>query len=171
MANRKLLAAQMDGHYFLMADHGMLGIINPKRKLTNTVEIDLKQEPGLFPARDILARSAGFLANGGQIGMLGRTASQIEKATLPRPRTANDQSSILGSIIYIDNFGNLISNITRTRFYKVGKQRSFRVLLPRNKSINSISQSYYDKSKGSLLALFNSHGLLEVAISGSRARF
>ena len=168
--NRKLLGAELDGHFFLLADNGLLGMINPEKKIRQIVEIDLKSAVTLFPSHDILAKSAGFLANGGKLEVLGRSITEIQQKTLPRPRVASNKSSILGTIMYIDNFGNLISNITRKQFREVGQDRSFTIMLPRNQRIRQLSNHYHEVAVGNVLALFNSQDLLEIALSGARGK-
>ncbi len=168
--NRKLLAAEMDGHYFLVADNGLLGMINPDQKIQKVVEVELKTGDSLFPAHDVLAKAAGFIAKGGKLEVLGREISEIQQKTLPKPRVASDKSSILGTVMYIDNFGNLISNITRKQFRELAKDKSFTILLPRNQRIRQLSEHYYEVSIGSVLALFNSQDLLEIAVSGARGK-
>lgn len=166
----RLLAAEMDGHYFLLADNGLLPMINPEKKIKKVVAIDLRVERSLFPARDILARAATHLARGGTLDVLGRQVQDLEQKQILRPRIANDKSAIIGSIVYIDNFGNLISNISQKTFKEVGGERSFEIMLPRNQRIKKLSYSYNDVQAGNLLAFFNSQGLLEVALSQSRGK-
>lgn len=168
--NRKLLGAELDGHFFLVADNGLLGMINPEKRIVKIVEIDLKSELSLFPSHDILAKSAGFLAKGGKLEVLGRSVTGFEQKTLPRPRVASDKSSILGTIMYIDNFGNLISNITRKQFREVQQERPFTIMLPRNQRVRQLSNHYHEVAVGSPLALFNSQNLLEIAVSGARGK-
>lgn len=168
--NRKLLGAEMDGHFFLLADNGLLGMINPDKKIIKVVEINLKSGKSLFPAHDVLAKAAGFIASGGKLEVLGREVLEIQQKTLPRPRVASDKSSILGTVMYIDNFGNLISNITRKQFHEVGQERPFTILLPRNQRIRQLSDHYHKVAVGSILALFNSQDLLEIAVSGARGK-
>lgn len=167
----RLLAAEMDGHFFVLADNGLLPMINPEIKIARIMEIDLRQEVSLFPARDVLARSASYLANGGSIGMLGREVHEIKEKTQVRPRIPNDKSAIMGSVVYIDNFGNLITNITRKTFLEVGKERPFTIMLPRNQRVRKLSENYHQAASGSIVALFNSQGLLEIALSGARGKF
>ncbi len=168
--NRKLLGAEIDGHYFLVADNGILGMINPDKRISKIVEIDLKSGESLFPSHDVLAKAAGFIANGGKLEVLGREVSEIQQKTLPRPRVASDKSSILGTVMYIDNFGNLISNITRKQFKEVGQDRGFTILLPRNQRVKQLSKHYHEVAVGSILALFNAQNLLEIALSGARGK-
>jgi S-adenosylmethionine hydrolase len=168
--NRKLLGAELDGYYFLVADNGLLSMINPDKRILKIVEIDLKSELSLFPSHDILAKSAGFLANGGKLEVLGRSITDIVQKTLPRPRVASDKSSILGTIMYIDNFGNLISNITRKQFRTIQQERPFTIMLPRNQRVRQLSNHYHEVAAGSVIALFNSQDLLEIAVSGASGK-
>lgn len=128
--NGKHLAAEMDGHFFLLADNGLLPMINPDLKITKTIEIDLRSEKSMFPARDILTRAANHLARGGSIDLLGRTARDVEQKTIVRPIISNDKTTIKGAVVYVDNFGNLITNISQKTFREVGQDRSFEILLP-----------------------------------------
>lgn len=169
-ASGRLLAAEMDEHFFLVADNGLLPMINPDLRITKIVEIDLKQEPGLFPSRDILTRAAAHLARGGNLGLLGREIKEIEQKTALRPRVSQDKNSIIGSVVYIDNYGNLITNISRKKFKEVGKERKFEILLPRRHRVEKIRESYTETSAGNIIALFNSQNLLEIAISESRGK-
>ncbi len=77
-------------------------------------------------------------------------------------------SSITGRCIYIDSFGNVITNITEKLFHEVGKGKPFSIVLP-GETINEISENYTDVRSGDVLALFNSGSYLEIAINGEHA--
>ena len=83
-----------------------------------------------------------------------------------------EDKSITGSIIYIDSFMNAISNITRELFERVRKGREFEIYVQsKHYKITSINNFYHESTVGELLAIFNSAGLLEIAINnGSAAR-
>ncbi len=168
--NKRWLAAEVDGHFFLAADNGLISTINPEVKINKVIGINLRQEVTLFPSRDLLARSASHLARGGSIDLLGREIKDYKESTIMRPRIAKDGSNILGSVVYVDNFGNLITNISWKTFRETGKERVFEIVLPRNKAIEKLHKSYYPASPGSVLALFNSQNLLEIALSGARGK-
>ncbi|HAD96923.1 MAG TPA: hypothetical protein DCG19_05920 [Cryomorphaceae bacterium] len=169
--NKRLLAAEIDRHFFLTADNGLLSMINPEIKIGMVVEINLNRDTSLFPARDVLARAAGHLARGGSLGLLGREVKDYKESVLMRPRIPNEGSLILGSVLYVDNFGNLITNISRKTFHEVGKERPFEIILPRRYILRKIQESYYPSSKGNVIALFNSQNLLEIAVSEARGKF
>jgi S-adenosyl-L-methionine hydrolase (adenosine-forming) len=77
-------------------------------------------------------------------------------------------TGITGRCIYVDSFGNVITNITEQLFHEVGGGRPFSIHIPGDE-INDISESYSDVGGGDVLALFNSGGNLEIAINGEHA--
>ena len=83
-------------------------------------------------------------------------------------RATIDKDVIIGSIIFIDSYGNAISNITREIFYRVFENREFRISIQSNKNYTEhISNTYSDVPVGDLLARFNSLDLLEISINGA----
>jgi hypothetical protein len=80
-----------------------------------------------------------------------------------------ETNSIEGQIIFIDNFENVIINITHEQFEEQRKGRSFRIVFKRDEVIDRISESYADVPEGEKLALFNSAGYLEIAINKGNA--
>lgn len=80
------------------------------------------------------------------------------------------QGNILkGKGIYVDDFGNIITNITKQQFMDVVGKRSFNITLP-GVRINKIHNTYDEVKHGQPLVLFNSFGNLEVAINGGSAQ-
>ncbi len=76
---------------------------------------------------------------------------------------------IEGQIIFIDNFENVIVNITKEEFEEQRKGRSFKIVFKRDEVIDKISETYADVAEGEKLALFNSAGYLEIAINKGNA--
>lgn len=73
-----------------------------------------------------------------------------------------------GKGIYVDDFGNIITNITRERFTEIVGRRSFMITLP-GARITRIHSTYDEVKYGAPLVLFNSFGYLEVAVNGKSA--
>jgi S-adenosylmethionine hydrolase len=83
-------------------------------------------------------------------------------------RATIDKDVIIGSIIFIDSYGNAISNITKEVFYRVFEGKDYRILIQSNKNYTeNILQKYSDVPVGEMLARFNSLDLLEIAINGA----
>jgi len=91
-----------------------------------------------------------------------------------QPTISNDSKTIFGSIIYIDNYGNSISNITEKLIQKIGKGRSF-VVKANTYTFTTVNRKYSDiidfslpkdqrQKDGSKLAIFNAVNYLEIAM-------
>ncbi len=76
---------------------------------------------------------------------------------------------IEGQIIYIDNFENVVVNITREQFESQRRGRRFQIVFKRDEVIEKISETYADVPEGEKLALFNAAGYLEIAINKGNA--
>lgn len=164
------IAIRNNGHYFLCANNGIAGLLFQDDPET-AVRIDKFQtdkEPVTTPSFttfagiSVLAPSAALLSQGEDISLLGNHADLIKQIPL---RPAIDESVISGSVIYIDSYQNTITNITRELFERIGKGRSFEILVQSNYyKIKRLNRFYNETSPGELLALFNSLDLLEIAI-------
>ncbi len=73
-----------------------------------------------------------------------------------------------GKAIYVDDFGNIITNLERQLFEKSVKNKKFSITFP-GKRIDKISETYDDVKHGGILVFFNSSGYLEVAVNGGSA--
>lgn len=104
----------------------------------------------------------------GDINSIGiPTGSFREKVPF---RATIESNSITGSIIFIDSYGNAISNITREIFARVFEGKAFNITVRSNSnSIKHLSKSYSSEPISELVALFNSLSLLEIGINGSNA--
>jgi S-adenosyl-L-methionine hydrolase (adenosine-forming) len=157
----RYLAVKSHGHYFIGADNGIFSLI-----LNSLPEIivELRDDENAGEI-DLFARTAAHIAAGKDITHLGtKTDSIIEKVPL---RATIDKSVIIGSIIFIDSYGNAITNITREVFGRVFDKMHFRIFIKSNKYYTEkISTSYSDESVGELVSLFNQLDLLEISING-----
>ena len=175
------IAVYAEGHYFIGTDNGMFPLILDKRpdKIIALIP-DTDKKLSTFPTKDIFVKAACHIAKGNPIEALG---SVIENYTEKMPsRASTESNSIKGSVLYIDSYGNAITNITLEDFNLIGKSRNFKIQLkPSMKyaaefgdsdySINAIRKTYSEVIEGEISALFNSSGLLEIAINkGNAAR-
>lgn len=168
------LAMQWNDHFFIAADNGILSMlcqkIIPQKIVAITIHDRLHEGATDL---DVFAQVACHLANGGSLSVIGKEISSIKEVTEMKA-TLNDQGNQLsGSVIYIDHFGNVVSNITKKQFIEAAKGRSYEILL-KSKSIKTILSKYSDIAssdkfpskyyEGEKLALFNEAGNLEIAI-------
>jgi len=161
------IAVKAEGHYFIGCDNGILGLIlNTEPEAI--FAINSGDDNTSFPSLFVLAKAACHIAQGKKISDLGKPIKQLSKS-VPL-RAAIDDSVLTGSVIYIDSYQNAITNITRDLFDRVGKGRAFEILVSSNYyMINKLNIKYGETSTGEILALFNSLGLLEIAINNGNA--
>ncbi len=74
-----------------------------------------------------------------------------------------------GRIVFIDRFGNVVVNITREEFERIGKGRPFTLAFNSRDHIQKINNGYPQVNEGSRLAFFNAAGFLEIAINKGNA--
>lgn len=174
-AENKHLAFLVDGHYFIAANNGVISLITSEYKVEKAVEITIPDPArGTFPVLHIFVQVACHLARGGTLEVVGKPFKEITELKEFTPRITNDGDTIIGSVIYIDNYGNVISNIQKSLFEAYRAGRNFEINA-RNRKIVEIHNSYSDiinfdlekhrrKGPGDLLALFNSSDYIELAI-------
>jgi S-adenosylmethionine hydrolase len=149
-------------HFFIGTDNGIFNLILN----VDPDEIIRIETNGEKDELEIFARAASGLFAGKEPSMLGTPLKAIsERVPL---RATLDKEVIIGSIIFIDSYGNAISNITREIFYRIFENSGFRISVQSNKNFTeNISYSYNDVPVGDLLARFNSLDLLEISINGA----
>jgi hypothetical protein len=165
----------VDGHYFITANNGVVGLIISEIKPEKVIEINLPNPiSGSFPVMDVFVKVACHIVRGGTLEVVGKTFNQLKDLREFSPRITDDGKKIIGSVIYIDNYGNVVTNIQKSLFEAYRKGRSFE-LHARTSLITKILNNYseivnYDldsskrKGAGDLLALFNSSDYIELAI-------
>ena len=161
----RFLAFKYEKHIFIGPDNGIFTLIFPKLSPLNIVEIPFA---GLNfeSVREALANTVGQLAANPALELLGNPARDILQRITFQPVIAPSQ--IRGAVIYIDNYDNVVSNVTRDLFEKVGRGRPFQLYFKRHDPILNLSKHYNDVPIGETLCLFNSD-YLEVAINMGKA--
>ena len=164
----QLLLAFHHKQYFLCADNGLLNmILEEKPEMVIGVPLDKTAIKNTTHCVGVMGKVVNQLAMGESIQNIGiPDVSYTEKNHL---RPLLDNNWIEGQIIFIDNFENVIVNITHEQFEEQRKGRSFRIVFKRDEVIDRVSESYADVQPGEKLALFNSAGYLEIAINKGNA--
>lgn len=136
-------------------------LTSPRHRLTNV--------SATFHGRDIFAPAAAYLWRGASISALGPALRSIVQLDLPRP--VDSARELRGEVIYVDGFGNLVSNIDRQtaeQFASRFRHKSLSVRIKRGAAMRLLD-AYGDAPKGAPLAIFGSFGLLEVAVRDGNA--
>lgn len=173
--DNKHLVMFFDDHYFIGADNGIFSLVVNGKIPDEIVSINIhKNIITSFPILDIFVRIAAHISRQGKLEVIGKKTNSILELTNVNPVINNSKNKILGSVIYIDNYGNVITNITEKIFNEVGKSRPF-IINARTIEFDMIYKNYSEaidfniakdkrEEDGKKIALFNTAGHLELAI-------
>lgn len=159
------VAVEYDGHYFIGTDNGIFDLMFGQ-VLCEQVELSFIADlaSGTFPMRDIFAKSACHIIRGGTLQVLGVNKTGFYESKGFQPQV--DEHGINGTVLYVDSFGNLITNITKAFFNQVLNGRDFDCKIRGNSyGIDKICEQYNDVENGTALAIFTSEGYLQIAIN------
>ncbi len=168
---RRILAAAAGSHLFLAPDNGVLKFVLEKNKSADVYHVSnskyfLAEVSRTFHGRDIFAPAAAHLAKGIPIAELGPPVRDWKVGRLPR--LVEREREIFGEIIYVDRFGNLISNIPGDVLQR-GHHTQIVVKLA-GAVIVGLVESYFAGKEGKPIALIGSAGYLEIAVNGGDAQ-
>ncbi len=171
----KHLAVLLDDHYFICANNGILSLIASEIKPEKIVEINIHNTVETnFPVLDVFVRVAAHISRGGTLEVIGKSMENLAYLKDVEPYVNSEKNQIIGHVLYIDNYGNVVTNISRKLFDNVGKGREF-VINARTARFQKIYETYSDainfkvnkekrEEDGKKLAIFNSAGYVELAI-------
>jgi S-adenosyl-L-methionine hydrolase (adenosine-forming) len=177
-ARRPIAIETEAGARFVGPDNGVLSLAAAQARIGRIVHLaspryQLPAISSTFHGRDIFAPAAAWLWRGVKIDALGPRISKLERVKLPSPGISARR--IRGEIIYVDGFGNLISNISRDLVERLqacfpGKSLSVRI---KSSAAMPILHAYGDAHLHAPLATFGSFDLLEIAVrdASAAARF
>ena len=118
----------LDGHFFIGANNGVLSLIKEERTPEKIVEINIHNNiNSSFPVLDVFVKVAGHISRKGNLDVIGKKIESLKEVTDVRPVINSSEDQIIGSVIYIDNFGNVITNITKKVFGEYQKGRTFSI--------------------------------------------
>ena len=174
--DRRAIAIQTQEHFFVGPDNGLLWWAVSESKIVKCVELRnstyfLPAVSQTFHGRDIFAPVSAHIAKGVPLEEFGPRLEPDELVKLPTLRAEIDRGAIRAQVIHIDRFGNAITNLRREDFVKwlseLG-QKTWTATI-RGVHFNAISASYAEAPIGKPLLLFNSYGLLEIAVNRGSA--
>jgi S-adenosylmethionine hydrolase len=168
---RNIIAAEYDGHIFVAPDNGLLPLVFDSGQPVKIFRMSPEWHAGqnwpapsqTFHGRDIFAPMAAEMAAGRlQPREIGDRVDDIVPSLLETPEIRKNE--IRGSVVTIDHFGNLITNIDAKL---LSTKRNLRVRVAGLQL--TLERTYGDKQPGEFLALINSFGVVEVARSEGSA--
>ncbi|MFC0604856.1 SAM hydrolase/SAM-dependent halogenase family protein [Winogradskyella pulchriflava] len=176
----KHIAVKLDDHYFICANNGIMSMISSEIAPEKIVEINIHDKiETSFPVLDVFVKVACHIARGGTLEVIGKVINTIKPIKNLIPFVNDEQNQIIGTVIYIDNYGNVVTNIKRKFFENIQKTRDYEISA-RNHKFKTIYQKYSDiinfeieeskrNDEGKGLVVFNSSGYLEIAVYKSNS--
>jgi len=168
---RRLVYAEIGQQRYLAPDNGLLTLLAHKSPPTRIVALANRRywaaEPSsTFHGRDILAPVAAHLARGVDPADLGPPLETLVLLNIPQPMRS--AGSVAGEVLYVDSFGNLITNIGRDDLELLGDLARLSIECA-GRSLPGLVPTYASAGDGQLVALVDSQSRLEIALVGGHA--
>jgi len=169
-SERGLLYVEADGHRLLSPDNGACHLLLERSSVRRLIHLT---EPrfwrsavsATFHGRDILAPVAGHLSLGLDPAELGPLQHVWTRLAWPQPRSEGER--IIGEVVFVDHFGNLITNIRANSLPAEGPAK----VKVEGHVVEHWVRAYGEATPGELVALVSSGGFVEVAVvQGNAAR-
>ena len=170
-SNRQIIACEAENQFFIAPDNGILKFIFHDfgiQKVTNITNTDffLPRISDTFHGRDIFAPVAAHLSLQPDLSNFGKQTTNFHSGRIPQ--LLIHENSISGEIIFIDHFGNMVTNIPRKKIPVDIENHQFTIRF-RNHTLYGIHTAYANGQPKELISLWGSTGNLEIAIKQNRA--
>ena len=169
------LVIKLDNHFFICANNGIMSLLASKINPEKIIEINIHNDKiTTFSVIDVFVKIAAHIYRGGSIDLVGNQIYELKELYNLNPILNEKSNEISGNVIYVDNYDNVVTNISKKIFIEFGKSRSFEINA-RNYIFKEIVGSYgnairFDIKKenrkeiGKKIALFNKSNYLELSI-------
>ena len=156
---------------FVAPDNGLLSLVTTRLAPQQVIAVESRRywrEPvsSTFHGRDIMAPVAAHVGRGVEPRQLGSV--QANMIQLDWPAVSVTDRSVTGTVLVIDHFGNLITNITRSMLPAPSPGTLLQVVCD-ERPCDAFVQTYGAASAGELVALFGSSDRLEIAVTNGSA--
>ena len=170
-SQRRGMAAETAEHRFVAPDNGVLTLVFRDAPAKRVVELTERRyaRPTVsrtFEGRDRFAPAAGWLAKGVQLSAFGRNLTDYCALTIPEPDVERDR--IAGQILWIDRYGNLVTNIERRAFERLAHDAAVQIDAGPHR-VGRLVATYADIGPDEVCALFGSTDHLEIAANATSA--
>lgn len=168
---RRGIAAEAGEYRFVAPDNGVLTAVFREVAPKRVVELTERRyaRPTVsrtFEGRDRFAPAAGWLAKGVELSALGRPAGDIHALDIPVAQVTTD--ALVGEVLSVDRFGNLITNIDQKTFDKLAHAGSIQIMVGQH-AVGRLVATYAEMPSGEICALFGSTDHLEIAANAASA--
>ena len=168
---RRGLAADTGDYRFVAPDNGVLSVVFHESRPRKVVDLTERRyaRPTVsktFEGRDRFAPAAGWLARGIELTAMGRPVAQW--VSLDVPDAVERDRQLIGQVLRVDRFGNLVTNIERKRFEQFRQDAPIEIAID-GQAVGQLVNTYTESPAGSVCALFGSTDHLEIALNGGSA--
>ncbi|MEM2465743.1 MAG: SAM-dependent chlorinase/fluorinase [Candidatus Bathyarchaeia archaeon] len=169
---RKPILIETEGGFFIGPDNGVLTLAAEKQGIKHVYEIAnpkymLPKVSTTFHGRDIFAPAAAHLSKGVPPSEFG---SEIRRLVKPRfAKIVRKGSTLVGEIIHVDSFGNVIANFTSKELGCLGVRESLSIKIGETRCRLKLCKAYAEVEAKKPLALIGSHDLLEISVNQGSA--
>lgn len=166
------VAVEAGDQFFIVPNNGLLTLLAANQVPSRVVSLDREElfradRSTTFPGRDIYAPVAGAFSSGSfTLDNLGSSMRQDALVSLPWSPIRDSPTRVHAPVVSIDRFGNCRTLITRRH---LPEDMSAMYVRCGDITVRGIHRSYRDVPEGKTMALFGSHGGLEVAVRGGSA--
>ena len=176
-SDRQAIVSHIDNALFVCPDNGVLSYLLHSAENAGAHPIDsvaiqnaayyLPEVSNTFHGRDIFAPVAAHLSLDVPLDDIGPPVKTLVRLPIPKIDTSGD--TLIGQIIKIDRFGNLITNISKGAFEAFLNDDVNYEIRVGSASLNRLHSAYADAEIGEPLAIMGSLALLEIAVNGGNA--
>ncbi len=170
-SERRPIIIEADGCYFVGPDNGIFSHVLSFSSMVKVIHATeerymLSKNSPTFQGRDVFAPIAAWLSKGIALEAFGHTIDDFKMFEIQLPEIKGD--IISGEVIYIDRFGNAITNIRETDLQRFGEQFCVEI---KGRIIQPV-KNYSQAAGRGLYCLVNSSSHLEIFVNmGSASRF
>ena len=159
------IGIKLEDHIFIGPNNGIFSLLADQDPGIIVQFADIHVKDSTFPTRDILAPIAAKVASGAAIHDFGGPSSNFRRLMARQAKATKEQ--IIGHVIRVDQYGNLITNIRRDVFERLNPG-IFSIQFGRE-SLSKLQLGYDQVEAGDPFAFFNSMDLLEIGINHGHA--
>lgn len=159
--DRRAIALSSGGHWFVAPDNGVLTPVLGPGSTAWILPVPPHAAP-TFHGRDLFAPAAAALAHGTPVQELGTPLTTVPVA-LPPVAPHYEGKSVVGEVIHVDRFGNLITTLTPELVPAYARVEV------EGMEVGPVRQTFGDVARGELLAYIGSGGEIEIAVRDGSA--
>jgi S-adenosylmethionine hydrolase len=169
---RKPILFVTKNYFFIGPDNGLFTFALKREKLKKVIalgkmEFFLPEVSPTFHGRDLFAPVAAHLSSGVAPESFGRVIKSWNEISFPEPVLR--QEKLIGEVVHIDTFGNLVCNIDYKNLLKFSKSRPFVIKIGK-RTMRGLKKGYWEGRKDEPMALIGSGGFLEISVRERNAQ-